>query len=164
MNLDWCQLCLGRGNFEEADLSNGKTLSVINLMAIGDIFQCPDCGLCYEQWQEDGIDGLRAYRNRLTWLETLYSLQGSSDSKCNSLRGFLSKHLDSAMGELQEQEMPVSQVRLEWIQLNLIHYFHAKGDKAAIEKVRPLLSPGILMAVECHLLDPPLLPLATVTN
>ena len=159
VDIKWCNSCYARDNTEEANLEKGEELSFFKSMPLGGLNQCTSCGVCFEQWKEEGIDGLREYRNRLTLIETLYALQESNKPKALQFYKRLSEELDTLMLDLHSQTVDSGQSHLEWIQLNLIQYYHAKGDKEAIANLRPFISSGISMAVQCHLLDPPLLAL-----
>ena len=156
---NWCAACRSRVNFEEADLSKEEKLSLFDSKQIGRIHQCRKCGLCYEEWEEDGVDGVFSYRHRLTWVETVYALQDHNDADASALKQKLMEELDETLLTMAGVEYTDDQNRLEWQQLNLIHYYHAKHDVEAIAKLRQTLSSGIAMAVQCHLMDPPLLTL-----
>lgn len=155
-----CPQCSIAPNQEEVEKE--KDLTKLNLLSIAGIFCCEYCGTYYDQWKEEGYkgdDGTRLYRNRLSYVETIFSLEEKGSPKALSMAKRLRLSLSTRMVSIKTNMQLVSPTLQHYFQLNLLHYYHARNDDKALDELAKYANAELQRMMEWHRQDRPIIEL-----
>ena len=157
MKLLECRQCRDAPNHEEVAL--GKELSPLQLREIADILYCESCGTYYDQWTEEGRDGVMLYRNRLSYVEAIYSLESSKISIANQRAKNLRLSLSTRIVAMQTAMSRVPPNLTHYFMINFMHYHHARGDTKAMNVLATRAEGPLKRMIEWHRQDAPIIQL-----
>ncbi len=157
INIEDCEKCSRLENEERADLLKNETLADSHLMKIGTILRCEICGTFYEEIREKDTNSDDLYRNRLSLVEAIYSLEADKSHSSKMTAQKLRDRLFSEMERLEKRIDAVNPSIRHHFLCNLAHFHHARGNTAELDRLKEMGDFQFQMILEFHRQDSPMI-------
>ena len=157
LNIENCEQCAALSNREAADLLKDEKLSNARFIHIGELLMCENCGTHYEEIREKDTSSDELYRNRLSMVEAIYSLEAdrtlTSEQEAQKLR----KTLKKEMARMEKALDAVSETLQHHFLCNLAHFHHACANKDALDRLENMGTGAFQMMLQFHRMDSPMI-------